>query len=55
MMQNTQGRLKMELHHYNCFAVIIKLIVGLHALYASKSTANAAVVLKDRHFDVSYS
>ena len=54
MMQNIQGRLKMEFPHYNCFPVITKLIVGLHALHASKSRVNAVVVLKDRHFDASY-
>lgn len=57
MMQNIQGRLKMkvEFSHYNCFPAIIKLIVGLHALHASKSRAHVAVVLKDRHFYASCS
>ena len=49
-----QGRLNMEFPYYICFTAITKLIVGLHALHASKFRANVLVVLKDRHFDVSY-
>ena len=54
MVENIQGRLKVEFPCYNCFLTITKLIAGLHALYASKSKANVVVVLKDRHFDASY-
>ena len=44
----------MEFPHYNCFPAVTKLIVGSHALHASKSTANVVVVLKVRNFDVFY-
>ena len=51
MMENIQGRLKMEFPSYNCFPAIKKLIVGLLTQHSSKSKANITVVLKDRHFD----
>lgn len=54
MMENIQGRLKMEFTYYNCFSLITKLILGLHTLHIPKSIANDVVVLKDRHFDASY-
>ena len=54
MMQTIQGRLKIEFPRYNWFPAIIKLIVALHGLYASKSRVNVVVVLKDRHFYASY-
>ena len=38
--------------YYNCFPAITELIVGLHALHASESRANA--VVEYRHFDASY-
>ena len=40
--------------YYNSFPAIKELIVGLHALNAFKSRANAVVELKYRHFDASY-
>ena len=54
MMGNIQGRLKMEFPCCNCFPGITKLIVGSHALYASKSKASVVVLLKERHFGASY-
>ena len=54
MVENIQGRLKVEFPCYNCFPTITKLIAGFHALYASKSKANVVVVLKDKYFDASY-
>ena len=54
MMENIQGRLKMEFRYYDCFPAITKLIIKLHALHASKSRANVEVVLKAKHFDTSY-
>ena len=53
-MENIQRRLKMEFPYYNCFPAFTKLIVGLHALHASKSRTNVLIVLKNRHFDASY-
>ena len=44
----------MELPYFNYFPAVTNLIVGLHALHVSKSRANVAVALKDRHFDASY-
>ena len=54
MMENIQRRSKMEFPYYNCFPAFTKLIVGLHALHASKSRTNVLIVLKNRHFDASY-
>ena len=54
MMENIKGKFKMEFPYYNCFSAITKLIVGLHALHASKSRAIVVVVLKDRHFHYFY-
>ena len=48
MMQNLQGRFKMEFPHYNCFPTITKLIVGLYALHAF------VVILKVRNLNVFY-
>ena len=54
MMENIQRRSKMEFPYYNCFPAFTKLIVGLHALHASKTRTNVLIVLKNRHFDASY-
>ena len=54
MMENIQRRSKMEFPYYNCFPAFTKLIVGLHALHASKTKTNVLIVLNNRHFDASY-
>lgn len=54
MIENIKEKLKMEFPYHNCFPVITKLIVGLHAIYASKFRANFVVLLKDKNFDASY-
>ena len=51
---DTEHTRKMKFPQYNCFPAIAKLIVGLHALHASKSRVNVAVELKVRNLDVSY-
>ena len=47
MMENIQGRLKVEFPCYNCFPTIKNLTGGLHALYASKFRVNVVIVLKN--------
>ena len=54
MMVNIQDRLIIKSPYYNYLPTVTIRIVRLYALYASKSRANAVVVLKDRHFDTSY-
>ena len=48
LLENIQGRLKMEFPHYDCFPAITKLTVELHAIRESKSRAIIVVVLKER-------
>ena len=40
LLENIQGRLKMEFPYYDCFPAITKLAVELHAIRESKSRAN---------------